>query len=143
VSLCDLIVADRNEAGAINQAGGSHLEKWTCLESNGIDPVKLGTLWAIVSAIEFDPNFMGDNATLDQSSEDGPWVLLVPNSLVNAIAALDAPRANAVAHDWAKTEEFQLDAWSELDVIDYLQALIALARTSKAQEKDLLLWMSL
>jgi hypothetical protein len=41
--LSDFIIADRREAATINQAEGRHLEQWTCLESKGIDPVKLGT----------------------------------------------------------------------------------------------------
>ena len=35
-----------------NDAQGSHLKQWPCLESKGINTVKLATLWAILSGTE-------------------------------------------------------------------------------------------
>lgn len=141
--LSDLIIADRSEAVAINQADGGPLQKWECLESKGIDPVKLGKLWAILSRSEFDPGFMGDDCLLHQDSDDGPWLMLVPSQLIAALAALDSERIESVAGEWAKTEEFQLPGWSEDVVIDYFRDLVVFVQKAQAQGKDLLLWMSL
>jgi hypothetical protein len=142
--LSDFIIADRTEAAAINQAKGGHLEQWTCLESKGIDSVKLGTLWAILSRTEYDPAFMDmDVCVLDQPSDEGPWLMLVPSKLVSAVAALDGYLAKSVAREWGKSEEFQMGGWSEDAVVEWFQDFIAFAQTAQTAGKDLLLWMSL
>jgi len=145
--LSNIIVADRNEASAINAAGGSHLKRWPCLESKGIDQVKLGTLSQILNNRPIDDvntvaAFMVD-AMLDKRSDEGPWVFLVPEQLQSALASLDEEAQDSVAEKWAATEEFILDRWQPADVEEYLKDLVAHARKSRAAGKSLLLWMSL
>lgn len=145
--LADIIVANRDEAAAINAAGGDHLRQWDCLESKGIDTIKLGTLSQILANRSPDDvdtvvKFMtGD--LLDQSSDDGPWIYLVPDSLRDALAALDEDTEESVASKWARTEEFQLDRWLDEDVNEYLHDLVLRARKARETGKSLLLWMSL
>ncbi len=141
--LSDIIVADRGEAAAINDAEGKHLAKWPCLESKGIDTVKLGTLWAIMSGTEYDANFLGSESMLDEPTDEGPWVFLIPDALVSAVAELDAERIETVAREWANTEEFQLDRWPPDVVVGYFKEFVEFARRARSQKKDLLLWMCL
>ena len=141
--LSDLIIADRSEAASINAAQGAHLDQWICLESKGIDSIKLSTLWGILSNTEFDPSFMGGGAILDQASDDGPWVMLAPPELVAAVADLDDARVRKVANAWAKTEEFTLDRWPAELVHEYLAAFRQFARQARQESKDVLLWVSL
>jgi len=145
--LSDIIVADRGEAAAINAAGGAHLGQWACLESKGIDTVKLGTLWQILNHRSADDvnavaTFMADGV-LDQRSEEGPWVYLVPEQLRSALASLDPPAQESAAAQWAATEEFALDGWLAADVEEYLGDLVEHARQASRAGKSLLLWMSL
>lgn len=145
--LSDIIIADRNEASAINAAGGTHLKQWPCLESKGIDTVKLGTLYQIVhdrslDDMNFFAKFMQD-AVLDQPSDDGPWVFLIPPELMSAVAEFDEARTEAVATKWAATDEFKLDRWQFEDVEEYLQSLVSHARKARDAGKSLLLWTSL
>jgi hypothetical protein len=144
--LSDIIIADPSEASAINGAGGSHLRIWPCLDSKGIDTIKLGTLWQIVNKKSPDDmavaTFMNDSI-LDEKSNQGPWVYLVPESLQTAIAALDEEAQESIAVKWAATEEFTSDRWEPDDVEEYLQDLVAHARKSREAGKSLLLWMSL
>jgi hypothetical protein len=145
--LSDIIIADRNEAAAINAADGAHLKRWACLQSKGIDTIKLGTLYQIVHDRSLDDmgffaKFMQD-AVLDQRSDEGPWVFLIPEELTSAVAALDEAKAEAVTEKWAATEEFVLDRWQSADVEEYLQDLVAHARKAREAGKSLLLWMSL
>ncbi len=145
--LSDIIIADRTEAAAINAAGSAHLKQWPCLESKGIDTIKLGTLSQILNNRSVDDvnavaTFMAD-AVVDQKSDDGPWVYFVPEQLQVAIASLDEDAQESVAEKWAATEEFTLDRWQPADVEEYLHDLVAHARKASGAGKSLLLWMSL
>ena len=145
--LSDIIIADRSEAAAINGAGGTHSKQWPCLESKGIDQVKLFTLSQILQGRSVDDvdasiAFMND-AILDHKSEEGPWVYLVPAELQSTIASLNDDALVSVAEKWAATEEFALDRWQSADVEEYLQDLVAHARKAREAGKSLLLWMSL
>jgi len=144
--LSDIIIADRTEATSINAAEGNHLKQWDCLESKGIDTIKLGSLSRILAGRSLDdvpavPVFM-DNSLLDKYSDDGPWVYLVPDQLVSALAALDDDAEETVAASWAEIEEFRLSRWQPMDVQEYLHDLIEYARKARDQGKSLLLWMS-
>jgi hypothetical protein len=145
--LSDFIIADRSEAAAINAAGGAHLKQWPCLDSKGIDTIKLGTLYQILHNRSSDDwnfvaSFMQD-ALLDRPTDDGPWVFLIPDELASAVAALDETRAVAVTSKWAATEEFENAGWQVEDVEQYLQLLITHATAACDAGKRLLLWMSL
>lgn len=145
--LSDIIIADKIDAAAINAAGGAHLKRWPCLESKGIDTIKLGTLYQILhnrslDDMDFFGKFMQD-AVLDQRSNDGPWVFLVPEDLKSALAALDDAGAESVTEKWAATEEFESDGWQFDDVEEYFQSLVVHARKARDAGKSLLLWMSL
>ena len=145
--LSDIIVADRNEAASINAALGAHSKGWSCLASNGIDTIKLGTLSQILGGRPVDDvdavsTFMVDDV-LDQASEDGPWVFLIPAELQTALAILGEDKADSVAEKWASTEEFVLDRWQKEDVGEYLRDLVAHARKARDAGKSLLLWVSL
>jgi hypothetical protein len=141
--LSDLVIADRSEATAINEAEGGHLKQWPCLESKGIDNVKLGMLWSILSETEYDSSFMGDDSILDQPSDEGPWVMLVPEEMVSAIANLDDSRVETIGRVWAKIEEFESDGWAEDSVLEYFKEFAQFAKNVQEQKKDLLLWMCL
>ena len=145
--LSDIIIADPREAASINAAGGAHLKQWPCLESKGIDTIKLGTLSQILNNRPVDDvnsvaTFMMDGV-LDQKSDEGPWVYLVPAELQSAIASLDDDAQEVVAEKWAGTEEFTLDQWQAADVEEYLQGLVTHARKARDAGKSLVLWMSL
>lgn len=145
--LSDIIIADRSEAAAINAAGGAHMKQWPCLESKGIDQTKLFTLFQILHGRSVDDmdayrSFMND-AVLDQRSNEGPWVYVIPAELHSAIASLGDDAQETVAEKWAATEEFVLDRWQSADVEDYLRDLVAHARKARDAGKPLLLWMSL
>ncbi|HEY1921384.1 MAG TPA: hypothetical protein VGG44_01355 [Tepidisphaeraceae bacterium] len=145
--LTDIVIANPDEAAAINAARGQHLKRWVCLESKGVDTIKLGTLSQILAGRSIDDidmvaSFM-TNGILDQASDEGPWVFLVPGELQLALAVLDQEMEKRVAEKWAATEEFRLDRWGATDVQQYLHNLVAHARKAKDANKQLLLWMSL
>ena len=142
--LSELIIAHRSEAADINRARGAHLQRWPVLESKGIDSTKLGSLASILLGVPNDGSFIGGNTSiLDQPSPEGPWVILVPPELVQAIAELPASQVHEVAEQWAQNEEFRLDRWSVEDVRDYFGELVSHCQKARRESKDVLLWMSL
>ncbi|MFO0613255.1 MAG: hypothetical protein U0414_11725 [Polyangiaceae bacterium] len=104
----------------------------------GIDPVKLQSLYSKVGGktLKLDPIAM--------ASDEGPWVMRIPDAFVRALAKLDAPERKKVAAFWAKTEEFAMDKrWKAPAVASTLDAICALAVKAVADKKKMFLWMSL
>lgn len=48
---------------------------------------------------------------LHEDSDDGPWVYVIPDQLVDKLAGLDAERRTEVANAWASEQEFRRDGW--------------------------------
>src|SRR5262249_37203993 len=113
-------------------------------EAKGIDPVKLGTLYAVLTETEFDPAFISGQP-LASGGDEGPWVVEVPSDLVQRLAKLDAKQLAAVAARWAKTEEFspQYDELPHEAVHELLVGLAKLCTSAVTARKSVLMWMSL
>lgn len=140
--LTDIVIADDREAASV-VAAAVPSRQWQGMDAKGIDQVKLSTLWALLADREFSVESVEEFATLAEESEDGPWVFRVPRPLLDLLAQLDTEQAHAKARAWAATEEFTLDRWKGEDVERILDELRALAREAAAQNKSLLMWMSL
>lgn len=142
--LTDFVVAAPSDA---QRVGDSHCpsREFNGIEAKGIDTVKLSTLYAILTETPVDPSFMGGPSLLYSRSDEGPWVLLVPPDLVQRVAKLRAKEVSATASDWSKTEEFspKYSRWSPEVIEQWLQELARLCRQAVAEEKGLLMWMSL
>ena len=136
--LTEIIIADHFEseqlADAINPT-----ETWEGIDAKGIDPVKLGKLYAILSGCEFEATI----PIFDQlaGGDEGPWVLKTPPDRPDLLTAMTDP--DPVAQQWAATEEFQLDGWPLDAVKETLSKLTRLAARSKELGKPLIMWMSL
>ncbi len=102
--LTDFVIADRRDAQRVCDAACPS-EEFNGMDAKGIDPVKLGTLLAKLTNTEYDPS-AATGAPLCDGGDEGPWVIEVPNDLVQRLAKLDANQIAAAAAKWAKTEEF-------------------------------------
>jgi hypothetical protein len=142
--LTDFVVAATSEA---QRVGESHCPSrdFNGIEAKGIDPVKLSTLYAILTERPVDPAFMDGDSCLYSRSDEGPWVLLVPADLVQRVAKLSAKEVSATASDWSKTDEFspKHGRWPPEVIEQWLEELARLCRQAVAEEKALLMWMSL
>lgn len=141
--LTDFVVADRRDAQRVCDAACPS-EEFSGLDAKGIDPVKLGTLYAILTETDFDPAFIKDEP-LAMGGDDGPWVIEVPVDLVLRLAKLDAQGVAATAAKWANTDEFspKYDNWPAEDVHELLAELVDLCAKAAAAKKSVLMWMSL
>jgi hypothetical protein len=141
--LTDIVIANESEAKAIATSSVPSRE-WPGIDAKGIDQVKLGTLWALLTGQDFKvESVVNEFVTLHEVSEDGPWVFRVPPQIVKLLADLDDERANTTALAWAATDEFVLAQWEGGAVRSILDELRSLARSANATSKSLLMWMSL
>ena len=139
--LTDFVIAEENDSNRI--ANSQYLlDEFTGIDIKGVDPVKLATLHSILSDRSFK-DLLAQYNPVAEASEDGPWVFLLPNDVVQRLANLDEQQITEVASQWGKTEEFQLDRWSQNDVTAVLNNIVALTRQASVQGKRVFAWMSL
>lgn len=138
--LSDLFIATPEE---VNDLSSEEIpsQMFEAIDIKGIEMVKLAKLAEIVLEIEF-AEALQHLSFVRNSSEDGPWIINVPNSLRDALASLD-DRISVVASKWAETEEFQLDNWDESQVASVLEDMCELATKAVAENKRLYNWVSL
>ena len=142
--LTDFVVAAPEDARRIGESTCPSRE-FNGLDAKGIDTVKLGTLYAILTGTPVSPAFMHGKFFLYSCSDEGPWVMLVPPDLVHRLAALRSDEIAEAATAWAATEEFlpKYGKWPPGAVGDVLQRLAGLCRQATTEGKSLLMWMCL
>jgi hypothetical protein len=142
--LTDFVVAAPEDARRIAESICPSRE-FNGLDAKGIDTVKLGTLYAILTGTPASPKFMGGKSLLHSHSDEGPWVMLVPPELVKRLAAVAIGEIPEVASRWAATNEFfpKYDNWTLNAVSEVLKRLADLCRQATAEGKSVLMWMCL
>ena len=140
--LTDLVAADRLEAQRVCDAVCPSQE-FGGLAAKGIDTVKLGTLYAVLTGGELDPTFISES--LCDGGEDGPWVFEVPPDLVQRLAGLTSQQLADVGAKWAVTEEFspKYDNWPTEVVQELLVDIAKLCKKAVDEGKTVLMWMCL
>ncbi len=138
-----LVIADESEARAVAD-DAAPLRRWTGIDAEDVDQVRLATLWTLLAGREFRDELVREFVPLHEVSEEGPWVFRVPDPLVELLAELDDARAAArIAPAWAGTEELELDGWDAESVTPLLDGLRSLARGALAEKRSMLMWVSL
>ena len=151
--LSDLFVAERPDV-PIELGGPTADGRYPATDVKGLDPVKLGALAQLVFDGAFESGDEGSyGRTYDvfmrrisepahQESDDGPWVLRIPDEFSVALRDLPDEELPSLAQRWHEAEEFDLDGLSAEDALDYLRELKRLAYAAEGP-KQLFLWMSL
>lgn len=144
--LTDLIAANANEAPTILQSN-SHSSGWPRLEAKGVDQVKLASLRFILKGIPPDDEpvivYMELFEPLADGGDDGPWIVAVPDELLNLLASVHKSEVSSICVAWANTEEAKLDSWEASEIEPHFCELIRFANDAIAKDKRLLLWTSL
>ncbi len=143
--LTDFVVANSSDAKEVadcldpsGELGG--------VAAKGIDQVKMGTLYAILTGTEYDPEFMlTDDSFLHTADEDGSWVQLVPPDMVSRLSSLSDSEIPRISKEWGQTEEFdpKYCGWSSEDIESFLQEIAGLSRRARSEGKSVLMWTSL
>ncbi len=139
--LTDVVVADRSHARRVLKSDCPNRD-FDGVDAKGLDTVKLGSLHAILTGIEYEPGFMSD--TLCSRGRNGPWVHEMPTDMVLLLAALKPRPLATVGKMWAAIEEFspEFDDWPAGEVQQLLKELVALCKRAVDEGKAVLVWMS-
>lgn len=141
--LTDFVLANRAEAEKI----GLERESFAGIDAKGISQVTIAKLYAILTKTQYDSNFpmLRDASFVYTASEDGPWVQLVPDDMVQRLAAQSDADLVAVSEAWSDTDEFlsEYSRWRKADLHGLLQQLRELSKRAADENKVLFMWTCL
>lgn len=141
--LSDFFIANPIEVQSFD-AEKSPLKSFPTIQAKSIEIIKLIQLQRILDGSPFNDLIKDlDALTIRTVSDDGPWVILVPEIVVNSLAQADEHDLIQYGEAWASTEEWILDHGKTDDVIALIKDIAALARKTKDQEQNMYLWVSL
>ena len=141
----DLFNANASEARSLAESERPELE-WSGMGFDGLDNVKLATLWGILdggtpnSSLEEHLDALKAVISLP---DQGALVFELPQALIAYMAIVSGfePEArNELAAKWAQAEEFE--SWDESEVQELLQGITDLADMARLESKTLLLRIS-
>ena len=140
--LTDFVAVKRDEAEIVCQSLNPSKD-FAGIDAKGIDTVKMGTLYAILTGVKADPAFMSDFVC--QASEDGPWVSEVPRDMAQKLAELAPTELRSIGARWAVTEEFTREwgGWPPEAVQHFLQELAIMCAHAVSESKVVFMWMCL
>ena len=140
--LTDFIIADPSEASAIF-ATPKPWEHWPTLQSKGLDNSALAALAQALGDEEQALSLEAGETLIQMRSDEGPWLFLLPDSLLRRVADMPDNERPALLARWAGQDEMTLGGWTEEDVGNAFAALRPWFQRALESGKPLLLWMSL
>lgn len=140
-----LLIAHASEAEAA-LASDDPSRQWDGFYCQGLDNIKLITLWTLIETGSADDRF---EERLDQvrtlsSGEQGPWLDIVPSAMLAflaSIAGMEEGEVESLAELWGQTEE--LEGWRRDEIIDLVRTIGDAAETAQPEGKTLFIWTSL
>ena len=113
---------------------------WPALEFKRLDPVKLGSLEAILTGRTYADIVAEERTQLVRTGgPDGPWITAVGPAVTNALAVLTPDGVAAAARAWADTDEFKVrpsDPPRPRDVGDLTALLAEMAELANRSLRD-------
>jgi hypothetical protein len=128
---------------AICKAELAAVQKLPHAQFRRIDPVKLGTLQAILGGGDQLLGIENRPALLANPNEADEWMLRLTDALVQGLASLTKQQRRAAARRWAETAELQADRWFAKDAASVIEALSELAKRASAEQKNVYVWIRL
>ena len=101
-----------------------------------LDPLKLLTLYTIVTKLEFDDEMIAMFPLVGGDEEEGPWVVSIPQEFVGALTNISDGDINDFASEWSETDELAAEDWSleqSSFVIEILKKFSKIAVTTAQQ----------
>ena len=139
--LTDLVAVKESEIESVAESTSPAFD-FGGIDAKGIDQVKLCKLKSILEQQPYQRSCVGEFELLAGDEEEGPWVFRVPTDLVKLVASLHGVALSQVSGQWAAAEEFKLDGWSPQDVEATLVEIVNLCSSAVAEQKMLVMWMS-
>lgn len=138
--LVNVVVAEPDDAAAIIESS-KPIEEWKGFEAKGLDQAKFAMLHALLTGELFD-EALGDCGPIYAASDEGPWLMKVPDESVERLAGLEEDALDRIGEELAATEEFEQDGWPVDEVKGIVTELADLAGMAVAQGKAIFVWMS-
>jgi hypothetical protein len=132
--LTELFVGHDGDAKKFDAARGSGARS---VKLGGLTNLEFETLWAILSAEEWNPE---THALEEVASTDSTWTFKFPRAYIDRLRALDAPGISSAAKSWAATEELSCKP-AEIEPV--IHQLVSLARSVEDGRLDMFVWTSL
>jgi len=129
--------ADRMNEDDQGKATASHVRP---AQYKGLTDLEVGTLWAILEGKEWDADLHELENDEGGDDEGDAWLFRFPDRLVQLLAHAEHSALESALHQWAETEELQVDADELRPVVLDLQRL---AKQAIAEQKSVYLWGSL
>lgn len=142
MNLSDFFIANPSEVENID-IETSPLQRFSGFESKGVEIVKILTLLSLIDGSDVMENIDNMNSYFVQQSDEGMWIVAVPEAIVSHLSEATDSRIESLAHDWTNTEEWQLDGGSQEDVRWVLQEMKKLSATAADNVQNVYLWICL
>jgi hypothetical protein len=141
--LSDFFVATSSELNSLD-ANQSPAKLLPSIQSRSIEVVKLTQLQCIIDGSTFEEHLKElDNMIVKAASDDGPWIVLVPNAVTKALAEADQARLEDIGRSWASTEEWTRDSGKEEEIISVVKDIAKLAQQAEFDKRNMYLWVCL
>jgi len=137
--MTNIVIGDTSDVDAIC-ASLMPVEEWRGIAVRGITPAKIAMLHSILTGDTFDEVF-DEYDHVYAVSEDGPWVIRVPDAPLEKLAELEEDVLAQVGAEWAASEECESEGWPVEEVQALLEELAELARAAVDQDQAMFLWM--
>jgi hypothetical protein len=135
----DLILADVADATQI-LASDYALGLFKGVNVDGLDPLKVAALHSLLLRRDFGEVLRGYQP-LGQASPQGPWLVRLPDELLEGLSHIAPPDQPSVAAQWATTEQASEAGWSQEDADGFLGRLLPFAATARFENRALFLWV--
>jgi hypothetical protein len=118
-------------------------EKFQGIDAKGIDSVKLSELKSVLLGDADEKASVKDFPLVAGDEAEGPWVMRVPDELIEAIASIPESRITDTARAWIVTGAFSMDRWLTSDVEEVLRNMQSLFSKPRSPTCVALMWMAL
>ena len=140
--LSDFVIADASSAQQIGESPNP-ATLWPTLQSNGVDNIKLATLYCLITGEKYSNDIAKSFALVGGDREKGPWVFEFPSQILRSIAGVDPSRVSGLAETWAATEELRAHRFGVDDAADFICELSLHASRALQSGKSLFLRLAL
>jgi hypothetical protein len=140
--ISDFFVATQTELADMD-ASASPAALFPSVQAKRVEVVKLVQLQCLLDGSTFDQHLNNlDSFFVKTVSDDGPWVLLVPQVIIERLALAEPEMLSQIGTAWAKTDEWIADQARPAEIIELITQIAALARRAK-EERQMYLWVTL
>jgi len=136
-SLADLIVATSGDAEDI-VASDYPLGSYKGVNVDGLDPLQIAALHSAVTGKELT-DLLGDYEPIAAGSESGPWLVKLPEELIQALGKIAPDNQAAIGNQWAATDPLKNAGWTEQDAVGFVARLVHFAQVVSFENKELFL----